>query len=59
VAQEAKPPAPEAAKSPAPAAETPKDSASDADKDLDPFSPEAIEAEFARLLGRMPSKSDR
>jgi flagellar protein FliO/FliZ len=26
-------------------------------KDLDPFSPEAIEAEFARLLGRLPSKS--
>ena len=26
-------------------------------KELDPFSPEAIEAEFARLLGRLPSKS--
>jgi flagellar protein FliO/FliZ len=28
------------------------------EKEIDPFSPEAIEAEFARLLGRLPSKSD-
>jgi hypothetical protein len=35
-----------------------KEAAKEPPKEFDPFSPEAIEAEFARLLGRMPSKSD-
>lgn len=58
-------PVPEAAKAePAPARPpdaAPKrelDAVPKNEKDLDPFSPEAIEAEFARLLGRSSTKSE-